>query len=69
MGLWDMALAKGAQRTLIGCVGFATGARRDRDLEIGHEIVVLKSNAVLGGIEDGEGEVFDADIECKNTHS
>jgi len=64
MAFGDMTLAEGAQGTLIGCVGFACVAEGRGDLEVGQEIVVLEGKAIGGCVEDGEGEVFDADIEC-----
>ena len=64
-----MALAEGAEGTLIGCVGFAGGTEGGGDLEVGQKVVVLEGQAVLGGVENGEGEILDADIESKNAHS
>jgi hypothetical protein len=39
------------------------------DLEVGQKIVVLEGKAIGGCVEDGEGEVFDADIEGKDRHA
>ena len=64
-----MALAEDTERTLIGCVVGTGGTGLGGDFQVGHEIVVLESEAIEGGIEDGEGEVLDADVESKNAHS
>jgi hypothetical protein len=69
MCLGNMALTKRSEGTLIGCVGFARGTGGGGDFEVGHKVVVLEGETIGGCIEDGEGEVLDADIECKDRHA